>query len=652
MKTLALLLSLFSFSAYAETAISVTIEATSPNDTRPLVKRVAVNTHLNYTVRFARFGEPPAGPVSFDFDVPGEVQSVMTVDNTVQCTGTHPIHCTMETVPNVINPLVVNTRLSTPGNAVATVTISPASLSPGATYTVEVVDLPSLYVAGSFSSARLEPSQPANFVASLASAGKTAHDVTLTMTLPDGGTITAVDKIQGDVDFTCQVVDATTATCHADEMPFGGFMEARVQFLAPVSHDGGTIRAQLHATADEPDFDESHRTYVFETRLVRHMVVTNTNDEGAGSLRQAILDSNTLCAIDPCVIDFALPIDAPPVIHPRTQLPDITGVVKIDGLDAANVVIDGSLQAEGNGLVMREGCEIQILNLTVRNFANSAVEARRGDTDLSACNNRYRVLYPNTVLSGNVLTNSHRSLVVMDTGTITISHNVMSGNRRSGIFAQRVFYLDIDDNVIEDNGASGIFLDVGSRDYVAGGADVTNNTIANNAEWGICRTRSGEVAIIGNRIYGNSHQGIDVDLDFETPNEPQDLFRPPNAPVLFSATYDAAANATVVRGNVTSRNNVSSNFHLEVFASSSLTSWGHAQGETLVLTKDLPFMGPDGPGDFEVTVPGDLRGQWITATNSRYHIIGFAKPPKVTTDSHLFSIPGDTSEFSNALQVQ
>ncbi len=57
--------------------------------------------------------------------------------------------------------------------------------------------------------------------------------------------------------------------------------------------------------------------------------VTTTADTGAGSLRQAILDSNG--AIGPDTIDFNIAGSGPHVIQPVTALPQVTDHVTIDG---------------------------------------------------------------------------------------------------------------------------------------------------------------------------------------------------------------------------------------------------------------------------------------------------------------------------------
>ena len=58
-------------------------------------------------------------------------------------------------------------------------------------------------------------------------------------------------------------------------------------------------------------------------------VVTNTADAGAGSLRQAIIDANTLAGAD--TIDFNIPGAGVHTISPASALPATTGPVTIDG---------------------------------------------------------------------------------------------------------------------------------------------------------------------------------------------------------------------------------------------------------------------------------------------------------------------------------
>src|SRR5438552_16667684 len=59
-----------------------------------------------------------------------------------------------------------------------------------------------------------------------------------------------------------------------------------------------------------------------ESQAVAYTVI-NTNDSGAGSLRQAITDANTNCFADSSpVVQFIIPGTGPFVIAPATPLPN------------------------------------------------------------------------------------------------------------------------------------------------------------------------------------------------------------------------------------------------------------------------------------------------------------------------------------------
>src|SRR3954471_20591744 len=59
------------------------------------------------------------------------------------------------------------------------------------------------------------------------------------------------------------------------------------------------------------------------------LIVSNTGDSGAGSLRQAILDANATNGLD--TITFQIPGGGPYTITPASALPAITDAVLIDG---------------------------------------------------------------------------------------------------------------------------------------------------------------------------------------------------------------------------------------------------------------------------------------------------------------------------------
>jgi hypothetical protein len=386
-------------------------------------------------------------------------------------------------------------------------------------------------------------------------------------------------------------------------------------------------------------------------------VVTNTRDSGSGSFRQVLVDSQTLCATARCTIVFNIEEPLPPngwyTIRPLSQLPEVRGTVKIDGRLRAGrpeVELLGIGAGDAHGLVLGSGCGIQVLGLAINGFTRSAVEVLRGRYDQN-CRRDDLEVFPNTLIARNLLTSNHRGVMVVDSDFVSIVENTIRNNVRSGIYATGGFYLEVLRNTISANGGSGLFLDVGIRGGFPGGADVLENSIVDNGEWGIARTERGEYGIRRNGIALNRYQAIDVNLDFETPNRAHDDYDgTPNKPVLFSAQYDPPSGKTVVRGHIKTQNGVGASVDIDVYASRGLSDTGQASAEQWVGTHRFP--GGDVDSDFTIEVDVDLRGLYVTAATTRTRILGFAKPPDVSSDSHLLAIPSDTSELSNVVVVQ
>jgi|GEM_PF-5489289 len=387
----------------------------------------------------------------------------------------------------------------------------------------------------------------------------------LTLTLPEGGTFVDAD------DPVCSGSADRVVCTHAELANRAGFRVA-ASVVAPDRRSGGDFAA--HAMVANAEF-------TFTLPLVRHIVVTNTRDEGSGSLRQAILDSQMLCELQPCTIDFQ--VDG--TIRPLTPLPELRGIVKVDGPDEHDVDIDGSLLTEGNAFLLASGCELQVLDLSIKNFPWPAIETKHAPFNWEVCRDS------------------------VDTGRWLIARNRITGN-----------------------GGSGIYLDLHTDRNGFGDADVTDNVIASNGEWGVARTFGCDIAIRQNSIHSNRYLGIDANLDLATSNVPE----------IFSTLYDSARNKTTVRGRLDSVSMPGDWFLVDLYASTE-----DGQAETWIASERL--LEPD--EEFTIETDGDLRGKWITATSTRTRTTGLATPPRISTHTHGFSMPGDTSEISRAVQV-
>ena len=103
------------------------------------------------------------------------------------------------------------------------------------------------------------------------------------------------------------------------------------------------------------------------------VVVINTNDSGAGSLRQAMLDAQSAVCTSPCFITFNIPSAPPFVIQPASNLPNVASNTHIDGTTQPGygstpiIEIDGSLLVSPSGTLVLSGTNAKLSGLSVTN---------------------------------------------------------------------------------------------------------------------------------------------------------------------------------------------------------------------------------------------------------------------------------------------
>jgi hypothetical protein len=198
------------------------------------------------------------------------------------------------------------------------------------------------------------------------------------------------------------------------------------------------------------------------------LVVTNTNDAGAGSLRAAIAEANRrFPSID--TISFAIPGTGPHVIAPTSALPALSDSVVLQGGAcgvAPAVEINGASAGVAPGLVLTGGNSI-VRGLSITGFQGNGIEVRSNGNTVECS---YVGLAPDgTTAKGNGANGIH----LIDAGS-----NIIGGGTSP--------------NVVSANGAEGIRLD---------GTPTTGNTIAGNY---IGTEASGTAA------RGNTNSGIYV----------------------------------------------------------------------------------------------------------------------------------------------
>jgi|GEM_PF-3083384 len=220
--------------------------------------------------------------------------------------------------------------------------------------------------------------------------------------------------------------------------------------------------------------------------------VTNTNDSGDGSFREAINCSNNKPGKD--VIKFAIIGTSPFVIKPITALPSLTDSVFIDGFSQAGsnvyaVTVDGSLNTNSNGLVIAD----KLANVTI-----SGLTFTKFNTGVVLSSGVFNNTIQNNIFTGN--TNTGTSLAY------GANNNLINNNQYSGGVSGVDFLSGSDQNTIQSNtitaATNAILFDGGTNNIIR------SNTISASSQNGVLiRTGSGN-KIVSNTIGTSVNNGI------------------------------------------------------------------------------------------------------------------------------------------------
>jgi photosystem II stability/assembly factor-like uncharacterized protein len=254
-----------------------------------------------------------------------------------------------------------------------------------------------------------------------------------------------------------------------------------------------------------------------------NFVVTNANNHGNGSLRDAIINANA--TVGPDTIVFNIPGSGVKMINLLTALPEITDQVVIDATTQPGysgtplIELDGlALSGNGHGLAIKAG-DSTVRGLAIGNFRNNY------GIWLDSCdNNLIQANYLGVAADGMTARPNARGILLNNSsnnvigGTTAATRNVISGNGNSGIS------ITGNGNVVQGNyigtnaaGAAalpqfgGVSIDQPSANTLIGGTAAGAGNLISGHQFGISTSGTG-TTIQGNLI------GTDVTGTNRIPN--------------------------------------------------------------------------------------------------------------------------------------
>ncbi len=346
------------------------------------------------------------------------------------------------------------------------------------------------------------------YTVSVANAGPdAATGVVLSDTLPSfGGILLPVVSIvpsQG----SCAVIQTTNVQCALGSIPSGGGASVVVTVTSVAA---GAMTNYATALANESDPAPGNNTSSASTAVLdtgQTLVVTNTNDSGAGSLRQAIAVANLDAGPD--AIAFNIPGPIPHVIAPTTPLPAVTAPVSLDATGQPDYDGRPTVELSGASVAVGYGLQIKASNTTVRGLAITSFPADglfawSGVTGVVIDHDTIGTDRDGAAGKGNL-----QAGIRLRSSASQVTSNVISGNQQNGILVEGSAGNTIVGNTIgvapdgitaRPNAWSGITMYAGSANTV-----IQNNTISGNGQWGVDVQHSGALApVTGTQIIGNT----------------------------------------------------------------------------------------------------------------------------------------------------
>ena len=266
------------------------------------------------------------------------------------------------------------------------------------------------------------------------------------------------------------------------------------------------------------------------------ITVTNTNDSGPGSLRQALAIANDGDAISFGVIGM-IRLTTGGLLIAKNVTISYPGInqFSVDGnqalfvfgvLPGKTVAIAGLTVTNGQFGIWNEQGTLTVTNCIISGNSGDALYNHEGTLTVNNCvvslnladgllNDHAELTITNCIVSGNAFfgLENHtfdlppRNDPALDDGLVTIDNSIVSGNSGPGVYNQG--NMTILNSMLTDNSAQGDFgggIRNGSFKAVGSAVSIINSTISGNSAQGGggISNEYGLVSIVNSTISGNS----------------------------------------------------------------------------------------------------------------------------------------------------
>ena len=248
--------------------------------------------------------------------------------------------------------------------------------------------------------------------------------------------------------------------------------------------------------------------------LAGTFTVTNTNDSGAGSLRQAILDANANPGAD--TIDFDIAGSGVHTISPLTVLPTITEQVTIDGYTQPGSSPNTNPPTMGlNTVLMIELSGAQVGNVTGLTISAAAANCVvQGLVINSFQHDAMELSSGGSVISGNFIGTDRAGTAALANGSGGLGGVILVGGASDNTVGGTTPAAR---NLISGNIGNGVELGSGSGNTVQGnliGTDLTGTIALGNTGRGVNTTGTntliGGPMVDARNIISGNNRGVDL----------------------------------------------------------------------------------------------------------------------------------------------